>query len=149
MLKSIGYRIRQALGLLNARDNWSGPSDGHYISDKEPTVAYLQRSFPVDVVERLSTILGTMMVEWRGLHFTTKSGDYMEEIAMRILNRGKDLIVVEGYSAVWKRTMRFRVVKDGNGYWVIHDDPLQGYRERFRPFVVDSGSEGLERDRVS
>lgn len=129
-------------GLADHPEPWEGPTGDYFISDKDTTYAYLSScgKFRPNEVDILRKVLGvTIVANIAGRRFMI-ANDYVEEgTGLQIVRRGRNQVLARHRSAVYQRSLVARILRAPNdqGYWVISNDPIPGYREYFRPLTED------------
>jgi len=108
---------------------------GTWRSNSDETVSAWRRdgALPVNVIDQFEgDVLGKMSVTYSGRRVTsTTGGDWTEVSEYRVVESGDDFVVIEQFSDVYKRTLRWRVRFVKGGYWISNDEILKGYTEKF------------------
>jgi len=108
---------------------------GTWRSNKDETVSAWRRDavLPVKFIDGFeSKVLGKMSVTYSGRRVTSTTGsDWTEVSEYRVVDSGDDFVVVEQFSEVYKRTLRWKVRFVEDGYWISNDEILKGYTEKF------------------
>lgn len=108
---------------------------GTWRSNKDETVSAWRRDavIPAEVIDRFERkILGTTRVTCAGRRFTSTDGrDWKEVSEYRVVESGDDFVVLDAFSELYKRTLRWRIRFVKDGYWISSDEILKGYTEKF------------------
>ena len=106
---------------------------GTWRSNKEETLARWKEeaTFPPSSIARLEPLLGNTTVVFAGGKVTTTAEHWTEVSRCRLVKSGKDYVVVEQFSKVHNRHLRFVVFFVDDGFWSASDDIIKGYIEKF------------------
>lgn len=132
---SICLCLAIALTGCDAKPEGDSRLQGTWRSNKEATVAAWRRAnvFPAKFIDHCEKeLLGKAVLICTGDQVTTTNVSGVVETSIyRVIETGGDYAVMEGYDLVQKKPAKFtiRFVKDG--YWVLSDEPIKGYFEKF------------------
>jgi hypothetical protein len=107
---------------------------GTWKSNKPETVAVWKREGIlsdkfIDSFEK--GVLGKMTETYKGNQLIMAQDNWKEVTKYQIIESGADYVVIEHFSKVYERNLRWKIRFVENGYWTSSDDPIKGYTEKF------------------
>lgn len=110
---------------------------GAYVSDKEATLDRWTRELPFGdrtdrMIEGLSPILGKARMDLSERTVRLRIDDYDSEVKIDFVEIVSEGIRIGYYSDVYDRQLVSLLKPTPDGYWVISDDIIPGYIEKFK-----------------
>jgi hypothetical protein len=105
---------------------------GSWKSNKAATLDYLKAHTKLtpQQLEKLGSILGSMVFTFDGENVTLKRGDWKFISKYKVIEESKNVIVIESVDPDTRKLVESRFEMETGRFWVA-DDKIPGYKERF------------------